>query len=78
MRTTPEILASWNATSVTGGIDADAEPNATVDDQRVVAVYVEDDQSAEYARMFECFLPDGSVDYVSEDEIELDDEDGDE
>lgn len=69
------LLKRWNAQSVTGGVSEGAQHNATVDGSRVIAVYVEDDQSDEFARMFECFFPDGSVDYVAEDEIELDDVD---
>lgn len=69
-----ELLARWNAESLTGGVSAGAQHNASADGVRVIAVYVEDHQSDEYARMFECFFPDGTVDYVADDEIELDDD----
>lgn len=74
----PELLARWNAESLTGGVAEGAQSNATVDEVRVIAVYVEDDQSDEYARTFECFFPDGSVDHIAEDDIELDDDSADE
>lgn len=73
MGPSPELLTAWNGESITGGIAEGTPTNATVDDERVIAVYVEDHQSDEYARMFECFYFDGTVDYVAEDEIELDD-----
>lgn len=69
-----DLLQTWNRESITGGLAPDATANASVDGERVVAVYVEDDQSDEYARMFECFGYDGSVSYVPEEDIELDDD----
>lgn len=48
--------------------------NATTRDtnERVDARWVEDDESSEFARTFECRFADGSVDYLPPEYVEMD------
>ena len=69
------LFERWNANSITGGIANDTTPNASVDGELVIAVWVEDEHSDEVARTYECFFADGSVDYVAPEDVEFREED---
>jgi hypothetical protein len=69
------LFERWNAQSITGGLATDTTPNATVDDQPVIAVWVEDCDSDEWARTYECFFADGSVECVPPEDVEFGEDD---
>lgn len=64
-------------TPVALGPDASADvPNATTaEGDRVTVAWVEDDESDEWARTFEARYPDGHIEYIAPEHLELDEQD---